>query len=54
VTGGTYTWEIYRHQGGCNVLFLDGHVNYYTGASIIKDITRISGAPTSIQNFNLN
>ena len=48
-----YTWDIYRHEGGCNVLFVDGHVGFYTGKVIIKDITRDPLSTTSLNNFNL-
>jgi prepilin-type N-terminal cleavage/methylation domain-containing protein/prepilin-type processing-associated H-X9-DG protein len=54
VTGtGRYTWDIYRHDGRCNVLFLDGHVLSYSGKSIVADITRDPASTTSLQNFRL-
>jgi prepilin-type processing-associated H-X9-DG protein len=54
VSGATYTWDIYRHNGGCNILFLDGHVGFYKGKTIIHDITRDPSSTTSSNNFNLN
>ena len=48
-----YTFDIYRHDKGCNILFIDGHVAYYKGAEIIKSITRDPLSTTSMENFNL-
>jgi len=36
----TYGFDMYRHNGGCNVLFADGHVAYYKGVDILTGITR--------------
>ncbi len=45
-------WDTYRHLKGCNVLFLDGHVSYYKGADIARDITHATSS-TSMDNFGL-
>jgi len=49
---GTYTFDIYRHLSGAEILFLDGHVGYYKGDYIIDHIYRDSD-PKSMLNFSL-
>ncbi|CAN5370462.1 hypothetical protein BH10PLA1_BH10PLA1_17140 [soil metagenome] len=53
--GGPYSWlawDMYRHNGGCNILFADGHVSYYKGADIINNIVHDIDSQ-SMRNYQL-
>ena len=51
---GLYTFDIYRHGGKVEVLFLDGHVSGYAGDVVVDTITTDSADSKSMLNFNLN
>jgi prepilin-type N-terminal cleavage/methylation domain-containing protein/prepilin-type processing-associated H-X9-DG protein len=45
-------YDLYRHNGGSNVLFADGHVAYYKGTDFLKNIV-IDPDQYSMRNFQL-
>lgn len=45
-------WDMYRHSGGCNILFADGHVAYYKGTDILASIVH-DPSSTSQRNYML-
>lgn len=48
-----HPFDVYRHANGANILFLDGHVSYFTADYIFQNITRDPESATSINNFNI-
>jgi prepilin-type processing-associated H-X9-DG protein/prepilin-type N-terminal cleavage/methylation domain-containing protein len=52
-TGSPYDdWDMYRHYGGCNILFADGHVMYHKGLEILNRIVKDADSK-SMRNYNL-
>ncbi len=50
----TIRTDLDRHSKGCNVLFVDGHVSWFLGETIMNDISLVDiGKYTSIDNFRL-
>jgi prepilin-type processing-associated H-X9-DG protein/prepilin-type N-terminal cleavage/methylation domain-containing protein len=49
----TQSFDLYRHNQGTNILFLDGHVEWYDGKSVVKNITRDPASNKSMNNFAL-
>ncbi len=47
------TFDIFRHMNGGNVLFADGHAQYFKADYIVGAITRDPASSVSIKNFNL-
>ena len=45
-------FDMYRHSGGCNILFADGHVAYYKGSAILATIVK-DVSSTSQRNYML-
>jgi prepilin-type processing-associated H-X9-DG protein/prepilin-type N-terminal cleavage/methylation domain-containing protein len=51
--GVTSNFDIYRHNRGTNILFMDGHVAWFNGDAVISDITRDPASSKSMNNFAL-
>jgi len=45
--GVTNNFDLERHIGGTNILFVDGHVSHYRKDAVIHDISRAPGLPAS-------
>jgi len=45
--GVTGAFDLSRHMGGTNILFIDGHVGHYRKDAVLTDITRAPGLPAS-------
>jgi|GEM_PF-1695930 len=51
---GSSSFDLDRHMGGTNILFVDGHVAHYKANAVMTDITRDpSGSTTTWPNFCL-
>jgi prepilin-type N-terminal cleavage/methylation domain-containing protein/prepilin-type processing-associated H-X9-DG protein len=51
--GTTGNFSLKRHFGGTNILFVDGHVGYFKSGTVISDITRAPGFPSSAANKSM-
>jgi prepilin-type processing-associated H-X9-DG protein len=57
--GVTNNFDLTRHMGGVNILFVDGHVNHYKESMVKGGISRAPGLPASASvkstlNFSLD
>jgi prepilin-type N-terminal cleavage/methylation domain-containing protein/prepilin-type processing-associated H-X9-DG protein len=46
-------FDLSRHLGGTNILFVDGHVQNFKRNQVISDITRDPASSKSMENFRL-
>lgn len=46
-------FDLRRHMGGTNILFVDGHVGHFKSEAVIADITRDPTNTKSMNNFRL-
>lgn len=51
--GLTPNFDLRRHMGGVNILFVDGHVSHFKAEAVIADITRDPLSNKSMNNFRL-